>query len=77
MRSPGENIQVFIVRIWREPREVPGATPVWRGVIEHVPGTKRRHLKELRDISDFIAPYLEGMGVQPSKWKRIRRWFDW
>lgn len=62
MASFSENSHVFIVRIWGEPREIAGAAPEWRGVIEQIPGGERRYLKELDDIVAFIGSYVPGMG---------------
>lgn len=70
MTLSGDDTHVFIVRIWREPRELPGAQPVWRGSIEHLPTNARRYFVDLDDIVDFIAPYLETMGVRSAG----RRW---
>lgn len=61
-----DNTYVFTVRIWLEPREIEGASPEWRGVVEHVPSGKRRYIQALDDIPPFIAPYLEAMGVNIS-----------
>jgi hypothetical protein len=71
-----ENTHVFIVRVWREPREIEGAAPEWRGVIEHAPDGERRYLKNLAEITAFIAPYLKGMGVQFEIRWRVRRWLN-
>jgi hypothetical protein len=71
-----EHTHVFIVRIWREPREIEDASPEWRGVIEHVPDGKRRYLKDLAEIAAFIAPYLKEMGVQLEIRWRVRRWLN-
>lgn len=43
---------VFIVRVWREPRE--DATPELRGVIEHLRSGERRFFRRLTDLTDFI-----------------------
>lgn len=71
-----EHTHVFIVRIWREPREIEGAAPEWRGVIEHVPDGKRHYLKNLAEITTFIAPYLKQMGVELGIHQRVRRWLN-
>jgi hypothetical protein len=52
------NSHVFIVRIWWESREIEGATPEWRGLIEHVPTRQRRYLRDLGDIVTFIGDFL-------------------
>jgi hypothetical protein len=64
----------FIVRIWLEEPAGKGGSAMWRGHITHVPSGKRRYLKELGDIVDFVQPYLEAMGVRPSWWTKARRW---
>jgi hypothetical protein len=62
--------QSFIVRIWVEERAEEAGRGVWRGHITHVPGGGRRYLKNLDEIGDFIAPYLEVMGVKPGmRWR--------
>ncbi|GAB4280622.1 MAG: hypothetical protein Kow0092_36230 [Deferrisomatales bacterium] len=57
--APSEpNDHVFIVRLWREPREIEGAEPLWRGVIEEVRSGQRRYFDELEEIVGFIARCL-------------------
>lgn len=45
---------VFIVRIWREPRETSGEPALWRGAVEHVASRTVRHIDRLSEIIDFI-----------------------
>jgi hypothetical protein len=45
---------VFIVRIWKEPREQQHARTVWRGSVEHVASKAIRHIGELSDLVDFV-----------------------
>ncbi len=66
--------QSFIVRIWVEERAGEAGRGVWRGYITHVPNGRRRYLKNLGEIGDFIASYLETMGVKPGMRWRMRRW---
>ncbi len=66
--------QSFIVRVWVEERAEKGDRGTWRGHITHVPGGERRYLKNLDEIGDFIAPYLEAMGVKLGMRWRMRRW---
>ncbi len=56
-----DGTQVFIVRVWREAREIPGAQPEWRGVVEHVPSGERRFFKELEEIIRFMSSYVPHM----------------
>lgn len=69
-----DNTHVFIVRIWLERREIEDASPEWRGFIKHLPSGEHRYLKDLQDIVDSVAPYLEGMGVKFGLRRRISRW---
>lgn len=66
---------VFILRIWREPRELADAAPEWRGFIEHASRGRRQYITRLADITDFITPYLREMGVEPQPRKPWRRWW--
>ena len=61
-----ESDHAFIIRIWEEKREIESALPIWRGVIEHVATGRKRYLQDLAQISAFIIPYLEEMGVKTS-----------
>jgi hypothetical protein len=66
--------QSFIVKVWVE--EIAGETSqgVWHGHITHAFSGKRHYLKNLDEIRDFIAPYLEDMGVKLETRRRMRRW---
>ena len=64
----------FIVKIWVEEPSNHNERTTWRGRITHVPDGKRRYLKSLREITLFISPYLNVMGVQSPLWERIREW---
>ena len=67
MKPFKEKNHTFILRIWNEPREIEGAAPEWRGVLEHVDSGKRKYLNDLDQIIAFIAPYLRKMGIKASK----------
>ncbi|WP_397573156.1 hypothetical protein [Silanimonas sp.] len=54
----------FIVRIWCESRESPGAE-VWRGSIEHVGSGQRAYFRELDAVTRFLQPHIEALGVDP------------
>lgn len=66
--------QSFIVKVWVEDRTEEAGQGVWRGYITHVNSGKRRYLKNLQGIENFILPYLEGMRVKLGMRWRIRRW---
>lgn len=76
MGSSEKNRQVFIIRIWREGRDIEGASPAWRGEIESTQTGERRYLKNLDDILAFIAPYLERMGVRLDLRWRVKQWWQ-
>jgi hypothetical protein len=67
--------QSFIVKVWVEDSAEAGGHGVWHGHITHVPSGKRHYMKNLDEISDFIAPHLEEMGVKLGVRWRVRRWF--
>ena len=56
--------EVFLIRIWCEPREIEGAPPEWRGCIEHLASRERRYLRDLDVIGAFIKPYLRAIGIE-------------
>lgn len=56
--------QSFIVKVWVEDCAEETGHRGWHGHITHVSSTKRRCLKNLGGIDEFISPYLEEMGVQ-------------
>ncbi len=64
----------FIVKVWVEDSAAEGGLGVWHGHITHVPSYTRRYLKNLGEIEDFIAPYLEEMGVKLGMRWRLRNW---
>jgi len=66
----------FIIKIWLEETAEEAGRAMWRGHITHVPSGKRRYLKDLDDIVVFVAPYLEGMGVQLGLLWWARRWLN-
>ncbi len=64
----------FIVKIWLEETVAEDGRATWRGHITHVPGGERRYLKKLSDVSEFIVPYLNRMGVPTGMGWRIKQW---
>jgi hypothetical protein len=75
MDSLEPGAQSFIVKVWVEDNTETGGQGVFRGHITHVTNHERRYLKNLGEIEDFIAPYLEEMGAKLGKRWRVRRWF--
>ena len=77
MDHPEPPTHSFVVKIWLEEtvQEAGHAGhAVWRGHITHVASGTRRYIKDLGGIEDFIAPYLEQMGVRMSAGRRLRQW---
>jgi hypothetical protein len=56
-------VHSFIVKVWIEGPAQGVDRANWRGHVTHVPGGERRYLKDLGDIIDFIAFYLEQIGL--------------
>jgi hypothetical protein len=69
-----DKTHVFIVRIWLEHRESTELAPEWRGLIEHLPGSEKRYLKDLDDIAVFIGPYLAAEGIRFTILRRVKQW---
>ncbi|MFQ5856217.1 MAG: hypothetical protein ACE5LU_11295 [Anaerolineae bacterium] len=68
------NTHSFIVKIWLEETVEEAGQATWRGHITHVPSGDRRYLKDLDDISNFVVPYLDRMGVKLDMRWRVRQW---
>jgi hypothetical protein len=64
----------FVLKIWLIERGLAARSAIWRGYITHVPSGTRRYLQDLDGIALFIAPYLQAMGVEPTRGQRLRRW---
>jgi hypothetical protein len=46
--------QVFIIRIWKEPREIPGAKPHWRGMVEWLNTREVQYFISLDKLIEFL-----------------------
>jgi hypothetical protein len=75
MDSLEPGAQSFIVKVWVEDITEAGGRGEFRGHITHVTNHERRYLKNLGEIEDFIAPYLEEMGAKLDICWRVRHWF--
>lgn len=73
MDPHGSQSHSFVVKVWLEESVEEAGEASWRGHVTHVPGQERRYLHTLDDIVDFIAPYLELMGVQTAGYRRPPR----
>ena len=59
-----QKTQTFILRIYREEREIADAESVWRGVIELLPGGEKRYVKNREEILAFILHHMQKIGLQ-------------
>jgi hypothetical protein len=64
---PDSAPQSFIIKIWLEETAEEAGQATWRAHITHVPSGERRYLQTLAEISTFITPYLQSMGVTTEK----------
>jgi hypothetical protein len=71
--APPLDTDVFIVRAWREPREVAGAPAEWRFAVEHVRSGTRRSFTRLDRVTAFIATHVRDAGASAPWWRRILR----
>ena len=55
MQLADDTQNVFIVRIWHEPRENAGDTAFWRCSVEHVETRTVRHFQEMVTLTAFLA----------------------
>jgi hypothetical protein len=67
------NVHSFIVKVWLEEEATKDSDSIWHGHITHVPSGEKRYLKNLDQISLFIQPYLEAMGIRFGLSERIRK----
>ncbi len=58
MKPAETTIEVFIIRMWLEPREKKDALPEWRGMIQRVASGEQRYIQDLDDVKAFIAAFL-------------------
>jgi hypothetical protein len=72
--ASSNDTQVFIIRIWSEPREIEQASPEWRGMVEHVSSDQRRYFKSLDEMVAFMLPHIRSLGVEPTFCWRLRQW---
>lgn len=68
--------QLFIIRIWSEPRDLDQAEPVPRGIIEHVPTGKKQYIDNFNAILAFIAPYILNTDGDQALRLKIKQWLD-
>ena len=72
MESFEEDTQIFIVRFWREPRELEEAHPIWRGSVEHLPSGRRVYVKNFKEVENAMSSFVPGEETDRkiSEWRR-------
>ncbi len=72
--ADGSSVHSFIVKLWVERAADEATRATWRGNITHVPDGRRRPVRKLDDITDFIEPYLRGANVGVGRGRQLMRW---
>ena len=67
VEQPDVAMHSFIIRIWLEETVIEAGKASWRGHITHIPSNRRQHIENLDAVKQFIAPYLQSMGVNSGK----------
>jgi hypothetical protein len=68
------NTHSFIFKMWLEESAAEAGRATWRGHITHVLSGERSYVKELRDVTTFVRPYLERMGIRLHAIEHFRDW---
>lgn len=58
MSLPESERHTFIVRFWRQPREIEGQPPDWRGSIEAAAGEQRRYFLTFQEMILFMVEVM-------------------
>ncbi len=48
----------FLIRVWRENRDIPLTVGDWRGWVQHVQSKQKKHFKSTEEIPTIINWYL-------------------
>ena len=69
MTIQGADFHVFVIRVRRQRREIPGAPAAWTFWIEHHPSGRQHYFREFAELLAFMAEYLPAdameRGVRP------------
>jgi hypothetical protein len=60
---PGNEYQIFVIRIRFIPQQTLGTALIWRGEIEHLNTGRKMYVKNLEEIVMFIKLVVEEMGL--------------
>ncbi|MFI9550375.1 hypothetical protein [Nonomuraea endophytica] len=64
----GQGTHAFLLRVYVEVREVPGATPRLAAWVQDLRTGEGRHMRTVADIEDFVRRTLHDAGVDVSDW---------
>lgn len=71
-----ERTHLFVVSIWWEYREIPGAEPIWRGYVQYERTGKRIYFRDSEALIRFLE---QTTGIAPpgppDLWKRLKALF--
>lgn len=59
------SVHAFVVKVWLEGREIAGATPEWRGRVDHVQSGRRIYFRDLGELLGFVQQFLAGPASAP------------
>lgn len=51
----------FVIRIWRENRDILGEKAEWRGWIVHTQSGQRYYFREIGEIDEIVAGFLSSV----------------
>ena len=61
--------EIFMLRIWAEPREIVGQPSVYRGRIEHVRSSRSRYIRDLSQVMEFVDECLAHSDLPFGDWQ--------
>ena len=53
----------FVIKLWIEQTAEEADEALWAGRISHVCSNDHRYVRHLRDVIDYLGPYLLDLGV--------------
>ena len=68
------NNHSFILKVWIEETTKESKCALWRGKVTHVQSGKMVYVQDLDNLSAFVAPYLDELGVNLGIAWRVKQW---
>ena len=65
---------IFIIRIWAENRDIEGASPEFRGVIQHASNGEKQYLENTSSVKTFLLSYMEEVGIDTGQLDQLNDW---